>query len=465
MFPGRVKSLNTSNCGIFAPRIREVITANPRDRFRESAKLLPRIREMWHNLPMNMRKRHVLSLVEEELDTFPAVVIQGARQVGKSTLSNYLSGQRDGTTVTLDDPAILGAVSADPAGFIAQYNDSLLVIDEIQRAPSLVLPIKASIDRDRRPGRYLLTGSSDLLRHQGVPDSLAGRAVTAPLYGFSQGELDHTSDCFVDEVISGFEPAGYESQIGRREAVERIVAGGYPEAQNLSDRMRGIWFEGYVERLLRRDTQDLRVRIPETRLIAILRLLAANQAGELVKARLGRDGGVPETSVPTTLDVLSSLYLTTALPPWTPNLTSREVSRPKMIVLDSGLAAYLSRLSPQALADPLRGEHLGPLLEGFVAAELLKQRSWSQTPYEVFHWRDRDGKEVDLLLQLPDGGIIAIEVKAAAAVNAKHFAGLRTLREKLGDRFLAGFVVHLGSRGFSFGDRLGSLPLDGLWRH
>ena len=208
----------------------------------------------------------------------------------------------------------------------------------------------------------------------------------------------------------------------------------------------------------------MRARSDEGRLQAMIRLLAANQSGELVKARIGRAAGVPETSVPASLDTLSALYLTSSLPSWTPNLTAREASKPKVTVSDSGLATYLSRLTPDSLADPLQSGPLGALLEGFVVSELVKQQSWSECHFNLYHWRDRDGKEVDVVVELQNGSVLAHEVNAASSASGTHFEGLRALRKKLGERFLGGYVVHLGGRGYGFGDRLWSLPLDAIWR-
>jgi len=412
---------------------------------------------------MELIRRNISAFARDVLDTMPCAVIQGARQVGKSTLAQQLAGERRAVAYTMDDPDVRSAALSDPRAFLRQHSETLLVIDEIQRAPELILPLKAEIDRDRRPGRFLLTGSSDLLRLQGTPDSLAGRALTVPLAGFSQGERRSVIDDFAAAVRSGAHEQGERSDVTRADIARMILAGGYPNVPEL-ERLRAPWFDGYVERILRVDAADIRSGANSDRLAALLRLIAANQAGELVKARLARDAGIPETSIGRSLDALAALYLTVHLRPWTPNLTAREVSKPKLQVADSGLAGAIARTREPVLADPVRGANLlGPLLEGFVVSELAKQSTWTAAPFQLFHWRDRTGKEVDIVLEFDDGSILGIEVKSSSTPRAEHFSGLRALSERLGDRFLGGVVLGLGESSLPFGPRLWSLPVSALW--
>ncbi|MBS1908205.1 MAG: ATP-binding protein [Actinobacteria bacterium] len=412
---------------------------------------------------MDLRRRNVSAFAREVLDAMPCTVIQGARQVGKSTLAQQLAAERPSISYTMDDPDVRAAARSDPRAFLDQAADRMLVIDEIQRAPELILPLKAAIDRDRRSGRFLLTGSSDLLRFQGTPDSLAGRALSVPLYGFSQGERRDRVDDFASAVHAGGHRETLGTSAGRDEIAAIIVAGGYPSAP-VSERLRIPWFEGYLERMLRVDATDIRRGASSERLDALVRLIAANQSGELVKARLARDAGVPETSVSRSLDALGALYLTLALRPWTPNLTTREASKPKLQIADTGLAAALVRTPASLLADPVRGSALlGPLLESFVVSELAKQRTWTASPFEMYHWRDRDGREVDVVLEFDDGGVLGIEVKSSSTPRAEHFAGLRALSDKLGDRFVGGIVLGLGEKSLPFGPALYSLPVSSLW--
>lgn len=415
---------------------------------------------MYGNAVPTLVPRSLLPLAADMLDTFPALVIEGARQVGKSTFAQQLVNGRNATTVTLDDVGALEAARFDPAAFIDQGSTHTLVVDEVQRAPELILAIKASIDRERRPGRFVLTGSSDFLRS--APDSLAGRAVTVRLRPFSQGEVRGLRDDLVGRLTQQPAVGGATTTVSRRDYVEVLARGGYPEARELGSRMRNAWFDSYVERLLNRDAADLAPRTSPGRLSSVLRLLAASQSGELVKARLARDAHLPETSVAPYVDLLEALFLVDSTRPWTPNLTSRESSRHKVAVTDSALALRLARVSEQQLA-PVGSSFIGAALEGFVVLELQKQRDWSSEEFELFHYRDRDGLEVDVVAELADGSIIGFEVKASSTFKGEHFVGLRALRDRLGSRFVGGYVLGMAQQSAAFGDRLWGLPVSSLW--
>lgn len=345
-----------------------------------------------------------------------------------------------------------------------QNADGLMVIDEIQRHPALTLAIKASIDRDRRPGRFLLTGSSDLLRSPRAGDSLAGRAVTVSLRALSQGESRGRRDDFVHAVRGAVDYPSVTSDVTREEYVRLVVGGGYPGVRERGARLRNIWFDGYLDRLVRRDARDLIDITDPNRLMSVLRLIAANQSGELVKARFAQDAGIPATSITSYLDTIEALFLVDLLRPWTPNLTSRETGRMKAAISDSGLASRLSRVTEGQLR-PVDGtsRHLGGLMEGFVVGELLKQRSWSREEFELFHYRTGKGIEVDIVVEYADGSVLGIEVKSGASFKSEHFRGLRYLRDKLGDRFTAGIVLNTGDAGYRFSERLFGLPVAALW--
>lgn len=411
-------------------------------------------------------QRHVFAHGRELLDAFPAVVIQGARQVGKSTLARMLVDSREHVALTLDDDDVRGAALADPRAFVAQAGHATLVIDEIQRAPSLLLAIKASIDADRTPGRFLLTGSSDLLRLSRAPDSLAGRAVTLELAGLSQGEHAGRMDDFATWIRTTRDPRrAPASTWSRFQYVQALARGGYPEVRARTDRLRAIWFDSYIERVLRRDIGDVSRGLSSDRLHAVLRLVAANQGGELVQARLADDLAMPRSSMAAYLAALATLYLTSDLPPWGANLTRREVGRHKVAVADPGLALRLARLHPGALERLTNAPVLGPQLEGFVATELTKQRGWSAQEFELAHFRDRAGLEVDLVIEYADGAVFLIEVKATSTYRAEHVRAIRALAERLGDRFLGGAVFGLSTERYLLGDRIWGLPVATLWEH
>ena len=410
--------------------------------------------------------RRAERLVREAMADTPVVVIQGARQVGKSTLATQVLAGSGTPLLTLDTSATFNAARSDPDSFVRQRPDSLMAIDEVQRAPELLRAIKAAVDEDRRPGQFLLTGSADLLSIPGHHESLAGRAETVPLYGLTQGEITGGPDRLASLLLGRDEAAlsDLHSDLNRQDYLEIICAGSYPEARLRLGRRRQVWFDNYLTRIVDRDARDLSRLAHLDRLPRLVRLLAANNAGELVKSRVAVDAGIPETSLPGYLELLSSLYLIQVLPAWGTNLTQRVVGRPKVSLLDTGLAARLSNLSPAALAPGAASAHYaGGLVEAFVAAEVLRQSTWADTPFKLFHFRDRNGMEVDLVLEDDARNIAGIEVKASATVGTRDFVGLRFLRDKAERRFSLGVVLYTGRTAVRFSERLWALPLSALW--
>lgn len=404
-----------------------------------------------------MIPRHLMPWVQELLTVSPVVVVEGARQTGKSTLLRMLGGD-DTLHLTMDDDVTRAFAQDDPVGLLRSGGQRRLVIDEVQRCPELVLPLKAEVDRDRRPGRFLLTGSANLLRVPGAEDSLAGRAMTARLHPLSQGELLRRKEDWVTKVIEGRDLA--VDPPSREAMAEMVCVGGYPTAQGLTHRVRSAWLEDYATRLVQRDASDV-ARVDPILLGRLLRLLAAAPGAELVLERLAQALGVARATVARYLDVLEALFLIQLVPSWSRNLTKRQVNRGKCFLVDSGLAAVLSGLSSEHLTSPHGADHLGGLVENFVAGELTRQSGWSATRYELSHYRDRNGAEVDFVIETPRG-VIGVEVKTASAATGAHFRHLVDMRDRLGSEFLAGIVLHFGPAAKA-GDRLQALPVASLW--
>jgi predicted AAA+ superfamily ATPase len=411
-------------------------------------------------------RRHLLEPTRDLIDAFPAVVVQGARQVGKSTLASMVAADRQHVSVSFDDVDVRESAQMDPRSFVRQAGDGLLIIDEVQRDPSILLALKAAIDADRRPGRFLLTGSSDLLRLSRSPDSLAGRAITVDLRGLSEGEMLGRTEDFAHWVRQeeGHQ-AGPVVGWSREQYVEALLRGGYPELQKLPARHHGRWIDSYLDRLLTRDVGDVSRGLSTDRLEAVLRLVAANQGGELVQARIADELSIARSGITAYLAALRTLYLTHDLPPWRANLTKREVGRHKVAVADSALAARLSRLRAGQLTPLTAAPMLGAQLEAFVVAQLVAQQGWSEVGFEIFHFRDRDGLEVDVVLEFDDGRVFLIEVKSSATFRAEHTRGIRALAERLGERFLGGAVLGIAPEGRQLADRIWGLPISALWAH
>lgn len=406
---------------------------------------------------MDILARNVESVVLERLEISPIVVISGARQVGKSTLAAKLSGD-SALYVTMDDELTRSFALDDPTAFLSQAGAGRLVIDEIQRCPGIILPLKAEVDRDRRPGRFILTGSANLLRVPGAEDSLAGRAMNVRLHPFSQGEVEGRTEDWVTRVLNRQDMT---AQSDRNNVINRICKGGYPPVQDFSDRLRTSWLRDYADRLLERDSQEFgSARVPELK--KLLHILAAEPGSELVLEKLANHIGVARSTVGRYVDLLESLFLIYRLPSWSRNLTTRQVKRPKCYLTDPAVAAALTKQSADHLSSIRGSDHLGGLMENFVVCELLRQQAWSATDYSLSYYRDSNGGEVDLIIETPQG-VIAVEIKAAAAATQRHFKNLITLRQKLGEEFIAGIVITT-AQGATVGDRLHAIPVTNLWQ-
>ncbi len=407
--------------------------------------------------------RHASDTVREAMADTPVAIIQGARQVGKSTLATMLADNSPHVvSVTLDDPATLSVAQSDPVFFVEQAGDGLLVIDEAQRAPGLILPLKASVDQDRRPGRFLLTGSADLLQIKGVGDSLAGRAETIELMPLSQGELARrtTPEDFISWVVAGAPGTGFPAL-----EPSSVVAGGYPEAVRRSPSRAARWFTAYVDRLADHDARDLQQGGYPDHMRTLLELIAAAGEAELVKAKLARTMGVSENTLEAYVRLATTMRLVTVLPSWTRSPRGRIARRPKVSLNDTGLSAQLAGFT-SAHAQTVGGrEFYGALTEQFVALELRKQATWSRLPVHLFHYRDHDGLEVDIIAELPDGQLIAIEVKSSRTVTDKTWAALERFRARHPDRSVTGVVLHGGTQVAHLHGWLHVLPMPSLWLH
>ena len=404
-----------------------------------------------------------MALVADALADTRVVVINGARQTGKSTLARLLIDGSPGVEAYyLDDATARDAARSDPMGFVR--HDGLLLIDEVQRVPELMLAIKYEVDRDPSPGRYLLTGSARLLGLRDLPDALPGRSETIELWPLSQGEIDGTPDGFVDTAFrSGPDLRIDPVELHRAEYLDRALRGGYPEAvRRTAIRRRARFFESYLSDLIARDLQQVADIERPNELRRLLSTLAATTAGLSVPQRLSSDVGLPVTTVRRYLDALDLVYVVRRIPAWSSNLTARAVATPKLLFVDTGLAGHLAGMTVSRGAHPLA--NIGPILENFAIGELARQLTWSRESVGLYHYRDRDGYEVDAVLEHESGEVVGIEIKAGETVRTDDFRGLRRLHRRLGNRFVAGFVLYAGTQQLSFGDRLTGLPLAALWQ-
>jgi uncharacterized protein len=404
--------------------------------------------------------RHASTAVADALADTRVVLVNGARQAGKSTLVRAIAAQRATEWRDLDLPQDRQAAQEDPVGFVSF--DGLTIIDEIQRVPELLLAIKVAVDTDPRPGRFLLTGSSRLLALRDLPDTLPGRMETIELWPFSQGEIDRTADGFVDAAFGHGPDLRHHSEITRADYAERVVRGGLPEAVARSDpRRRGRFHDAYVQSLIDREVRQLVEIERAPQLSMLIRLLAARSSLLVPAGSLESELAISRPTVARYLRLLEAVYLIKRVPGWSRNLGTRVTGTPKLIFVDSGIAARMLALDAHTLRRP--GAPFGPLLEGFVISELARQLTWSGELAELYHYRDHDKVEVDAVLENRQGQVVGVEVKAASTVRSEDFNGLRRLAAKLGDDFLVGIVLYTGATTLPFGPKLRAMPVSALW--
>jgi uncharacterized protein len=406
-----------------------------------------------------MYPRFIEKQVREALSDTRVVLISGPRQSGKTTLAAKLA--KDGMPfLTLDDQTTLDTARNDPVGFIRGLDRA--VIDEIQRAPEVLLAIKRSVDEDTRPGRFLLTGSANLMTLPQVADSLAGRMEIADLLPLSQSEIRERPGDFLSNALRGKPPTVGSVAIGS-DLVDRVLSGGYPEAlKRRAGARRQKWFLDYTRAVIQRDVRDI-ARIDHLRHMPKLLRILAQHSGQLVNySSFGSPLGLGHVTIQKYSDILEQLFLVRTLQPWYTNELKRLVKTPKLHFLDSGLLAALRNLTATRVAADRMA--FGSVLETFVLAELLKLASWHDERLEFFHFRDRYDNEVDIVIEDAHGNVVGIEVKAAASVNAADFSGIRMLAEACGKRFKLGVVLYDHDTLLPFGERMYAAPISALWK-
>jgi uncharacterized protein len=406
--------------------------------------------------------RHARTMIEEALADTRVVLLLGARQVGKSTLVNEIAvGRGAPGPITLDDATTRAAADADPAGFVASL-ERPVVLDEVQRSPALLLAIKEAVDKDTSPGQFLLTGSANILTAPRIHEALTGRTEIIRLWPLSQGEIERSRANVVDRLFDGSAPAISGATVGRDAFVERAVRGGYPEAYERAERRRERWFESYIESVITRDLRDLADIRKVEEVPSLLRLLAT-QAANLFRAEaIGNGLGLSTKTVQSYTSLLETVFLVRRVRAWRPSIGRREVTTPKVYVVDSGLLAFLLGADPQRAASD--DQVSGKLFENFVAMEIARLVDWAETSATQYHYRDRaSGDEIDIVLESRSGEIACLECKAGATVRPEDYRAIAKLRDARGEQFVAGVVVYTGVETKPLTEKIWAVPVSALW--
>jgi len=392
----------------------------------------------------------------------PVVLVNGARQSGKTTLVQKIVADRPGAVYrTLDDAATLAAAATDPTGFVRQAGE-MLVIDEVQHVPALFPAIKLEVDRNRRPGRFLLTGSANVLLLPKLSESLAGRMEILTLEPLAQAEMAGGDGNLLPQLFAGEGPTGKVRSADEGALTDRIVAGGYPEALTRSDpARRAAWFGAYITAILQRDVRDLANIEGLTEMPRLLSLLATRTASLLNVAELSRDAGIPHNTLKRYLSLLQTTFMIRLLPAWSRNPGKRFTKAPKLHLNDTGLACHLLGIDAARLTG--HPAHWGRLVETFVVDELIRQATWSPFPVQASHFRLATGQEVDLVLEDGRGRVVGVEVKASATLRGDDLNGLKALAALSGDAWAGGVVFYGGDTPLPFGPGLQAWPIASFW--
>jgi uncharacterized protein len=410
-----------------------------------------------------MYQRYISELIIEALADTSVIVLNGARQTGKSTLCRQLLENSifSGQFVTLDDAATLSAAQADPLGFLMDL-DKHAIIDEVQRAPQLFLSIKKLVDENRKERKFILTGSADVMMLPKVADSLAGRVEIHNLWPLAQTEIRGNRSRFLETLISP-DKRFPNSKFTWKNIIQAIRAGGYPEAvQRETESRRARWFESYLTSVLQKDVRELSNIEGLTQIPNVLQLIATRIGSTINLSDIARLSGVKNTTLQRYMALLEHVFLILKIPAWTTNAEGQFVKSPKVFLNDTGLLCHLRGEGVDSLIE--NRVTAGAFLENFVVMEIIKHLSWSGLFLKPYHFSIHSGAEVDLVLEDRKKQLYGIEIKSTATINTDDFKGLRRLAEIAGKRFKRGIVLYSGDQALGgFGENLQAVPIAALW--
>ncbi len=401
-----------------------------------------------------MITRNMIKKLSNALTKFRIIMLNGPRQSGKTTVVKTMAKQLDMQYITLDEPTALSLATDDPAGFLDFYAQNPLVIDEIQFAPELIAYIKIKVDNNNATGQFLLTGSADFLQMHKITESLAGRMVRYNLYPIANAELYNKNYNIIDQLFSG-EFKSLKNKTTKKQVLQNIIRGGYPEIIAHDEDYRGDWFDSYISARIQKDIQEYKqISLSKLRMIRkLLQLLASFNAQLLNYNTLAKKLQIDNKTVLSYVELLQAMYIIKIIPSYHVNTALRVVKSAKVYFIDTGLASYLLNMNTENLFIHKDGKY-GGLIENFVYCELLKEATYAQNSIEFHHFRDLRKKEVDLVLENRDGNIIGIEVKGKSTIKSKDLKGMVKLAETTKDKFSTGIV-------FYGGDEIQPISVDG----
>ncbi len=407
-----------------------------------------------------MIKRNIEQTLEKALKRSRVVLLNGARQVGKTTLTLGIANKKKYTYLTFDDEITYLSAKENISQFISGI-EKPVIIDEVQRIPEIFLAIKRDVDQNPIPGRYLLTGSANPLLIPKMADSLAGRMEVINIMPLSQGEINNTKEHFIDKIFSNSKLTAPKKKISKKSLYKKILHGGYPGIQNFDPEDSEAWMRNYLNLILQKDIKDLAQIEKLTEMPNLLRILAARSSNLLNVAEISRETKMVSKTVHRYLALLETIFLINTQHSWSTNISQRFIKSPKLYLIDSGLLAYLLDTNlEKALSN---STHMGRIVENFVVGELNKQATWNKTIIQNYHCRTTQGEEVDIVLEDRSGNIVGIEIKNSEKLKSDHFKGLKYLRDKVKHKFLKGILLYSGSSYLQFDKDLYALPINSLW--
>jgi len=408
---------------------------------------------------MHLYPRYIEPVLNAALADTAVVCLLGPRQVGKSTLVQQLKPKK--AYITFDDQSLLDAAKNDPVGFVQGLPEPV-ILDEVQRVPELIPAIKSVVDTKRSPGRFLLTGSANLLLLPRVQESLAGRVEVVHLNPLSEMEKQRKKKSLLQSLLAGEIKtkisAGQDIVQGTAEA---ICSGGYPEPNARTAPRARQWYRQYLNAIIQRDVKDIAAVRDENELMRLMEMLAYRTANLVNVSNMSRDLGIDRETVEKYMAILERLFLIRRLPAWHKSNSKRLIKTPKVHVIDSGLAAMLNRLKIEDWQ--LQSRDFGALLESFVVQQLICQAGWVDSDLTFSHYRDKEKVEVDLVIE-QGRKVWAVEVKRAASVHSRDGVGLAKIAAQAGKNFEGGILLYSGANCLPLKvDKCFAVPMDRLW--